>query len=478
MKIQYKAAAITTVFGAVIITLLSLGYNIQSHKIIINEKIKSIENISEETASRVNSHLQEKISIGMTLSSAPLIRDALLKSNSEYSSRSDDDRKQEIDIRNQKWMKTSDVKNPFIQAYMTNPVAAYLKSQQTIIPGEYGEIFLTNRYGVMIATTGKLTTLAHAHKYWWLESYNNGKGKIFLDDRGFDTSVEGYVLGVVIPIMDNNEIIGILKCNINILGRLNDINQDFEQLEIGRMRIVRTGGLIVSEHGITPLSTRLNEGFIDKIGDKERGSGIISENNEKQLIAYSPIGLTMGSEQIGFGGKLESIDQFLGNKGEYWQIIISINQEQALEDAHKRSQLIIIFGIIITFLTVIIALTLGKITARPIIELATIAQSFGEGNLGSRTDIHSDDEIGSLAKSLNKMAENLQKAFTEIKTLKEILPICSRCKKIRDDSGSWNILEKYITEHTGSDFSHTMCPECSDEFYKDEPWYKKRNKTT
>jgi hypothetical protein len=54
----------------------------------------------------------------------------------------------------------------------------------------------------------------------------------------------------------------------------------------------------------------------------------------------------------------------------------------------------------------------------------------------------------------------LQKAFDEIRTLRGIVPICSYCKKIRDDEGYWNQLEKYISDHTDAKFSHGICPAC------------------
>ncbi|MBI5846724.1 MAG: PAS domain S-box protein [Nitrospirae bacterium] len=55
----------------------------------------------------------------------------------------------------------------------------------------------------------------------------------------------------------------------------------------------------------------------------------------------------------------------------------------------------------------------------------------------------------------------LQKALAEIKTLHGILPICSYCKKIRDDKGAWIQMESYISKHTDSQFSHGICKECA-----------------
>ncbi len=62
---------------------------------------------------------------------------------------------------------------------------------------------------------------------------------------------------------------------------------------------------------------------------------------------------------------------------------------------------------------------------------------------------------------------NLKKAMQEIKTLSGLLPICSNCKKIRDDQGYWNMLESYIGEHSDVQFTHSICPECAKKLYPD-----------
>ena len=53
----------------------------------------------------------------------------------------------------------------------------------------------------------------------------------------------------------------------------------------------------------------------------------------------------------------------------------------------------------------------------------------------------------------------------QIKALKKLLPICARCKKIRDDQGYWNQIEEYISEHSEAEFTHGICPKCAEEFY-------------
>lgn len=67
----------------------------------------------------------------------------------------------------------------------------------------------------------------------------------------------------------------------------------------------------------------------------------------------------------------------------------------------------------------------------------------------------------------NTLFADLQKALGEIKTLQKILPICSSCKKIRDDTGAWNQIEDYISEHTETEFTHGICKDCAKKLYPD-----------
>jgi integral membrane sensor domain MASE1 len=69
---------------------------------------------------------------------------------------------------------------------------------------------------------------------------------------------------------------------------------------------------------------------------------------------------------------------------------------------------------------------------------------------------------------LEKMVLELQAALARIKTLKGLLPICSVCKKIRDDKGYWYHIENYIRHHSEADFTHGLCPPCAQKLYSEE----------
>ncbi len=72
-----------------------------------------------------------------------------------------------------------------------------------------------------------------------------------------------------------------------------------------------------------------------------------------------------------------------------------------------------------------------------------------------------------------KLIEELKEALEKVKTLKGLLPICSHCKRIRDDKGYWEKIEVYIRNHTEVDFTHGICPECMEKKF---PKYSKNDK--
>ncbi|MDB6127680.1 MAG: response regulator receiver protein, partial [Verrucomicrobia bacterium] len=59
-----------------------------------------------------------------------------------------------------------------------------------------------------------------------------------------------------------------------------------------------------------------------------------------------------------------------------------------------------------------------------------------------------------------RVAERILRYATQVRQLEEMMPICSYCKKIRDDHNYWQQIEGYINERTGSEFSHSICPDC------------------
>ena len=78
-----------------------------------------------------------------------------------------------------------------------------------------------------------------------------------------------------------------------------------------------------------------------------------------------------------------------------------------------------------------------------------------------------DLKVSQRTAELSGANKDLKKIINEMNSLKGTIPICMNCKKIRDDHGCWEQLEKYITEHSEADFSHGICEKCMEKLYPD-----------
>jgi hypothetical protein len=102
-------------------------------------------------------------------------------------------------------------------------------------------------------------------------------------------------------------------------------------------------------------------------------------------------------------------------------------------------------------------------------ELVPIAMGFLVG-------IHVLAGMGMVIMVVDRIRLRAEESETHIKRLEGLIPICSNCKKIRDDHNSWHILEAYIQERSEAKFSHGICPDCVKELYSNQAWYGKLKK--
>ena len=84
------------------------------------------------------------------------------------------------------------------------------------------------------------------------------------------------------------------------------------------------------------------------------------------------------------------------------------------------------------------------------------------------------DSIATTERDITEIKNELRKKETEVKILRGLLPICASCKEIRDDSGYWHQTESYIRDHSEAEFSHSICPKCTEKLYPEFNPYKKK----
>jgi nitrate/nitrite-specific signal transduction histidine kinase len=168
-----------------------------------------------------------------------------------------------------------------------------------------------------------------------------------------------------------------------------------------------------------------------------------------------------------------------------------------LEASHENINLIFSIAIM-GFLMLIIIFSVLFFTRilEPIKVLFEGAQAVGKGNFDYTIPETAQDEFGMLSRAFNVMSRELkvitvsrddlerevktrkktakalleekekaEEALAKVKKLSGLLPICSHCKKVRDDKGYWNEIEAYLGENSEAEFSHGICQECAENYY-------------
>ena len=394
--------------------------------------IKSASNSSLSYARLISFNLNnlfhDKIKTAAAMANGDTLQKALLESNAYFSGLGEDKRKAQIENLNARWMDSTGTTETVVAERLHNPAAEYLYKQQRQFRDEYGEIFLTNKYGALVAATNKLTTLAHAHKYWWQEGYYGGTGRPFIDDRGFDSSVGGYVVGIVVPVRYKEEIIGILKCNVNIISFLKqiiDYNNFNEQA--WDVTIARSNGQIILAEGTEPLSGYLPGPVRDIISEQNEHIGKIAASGEEKYYTHTTVEITRGPAEYGFGGTFETVDHKKGNTGETWVVLLSTDKKSILASFRDTLALVFEIGAALLICIAVLSFFIGRRMAKPVEKLAETAKQVSGGNLEFPLPYVPKDEIGELAHSLHRMLNNLKETMTsrnalaqEVRTREEI----------------------------------------------------------
>ena len=102
---------------------------------------------------------------------------------------------------------------------------------------------------------------------------------------------------------------------------------------------------------------------------------------------------------------------------------------------------------------------------------AKMATGFGELAAIALLNNRNLDERIAAEKQKEEIIKDLNAALSQVKKLSGMLPICSHCKKIRDDKGYWNQIEAYIRDHSEVEFSHGICQECARKYYPEMDLY-------
>lgn len=273
---------------------------------------------------------------------------------------------------------------------------------------------MTDANGAAVAMTRILSDYYQADEAWWISGYGEGKGMSLFDDRGHDQSVGAPGIGVVVPVRDKGNVIGILKINYMV----KDVLEIVERTRIGGSDLVF---LARSSGTIAAMSKQRNYELTDLekglLKEKKPGATEDSHNGKKTIMAYAHVETPIFTRVI----HSRQVEGTAGEKWEpgKWTLFIEMDQDEAFIPIFKLRQTIRIALLLAIAIVVLLALFISSRITSPLRELITGVKILGEGDLSHHVLVKAKDEIGELASAFNNMAANLKTAVASREELEK-----------------------------------------------------------
>jgi diguanylate cyclase (GGDEF)-like protein/PAS domain S-box-containing protein len=291
--------------------------------------------------------------------------------------------------------------SPVINDILTNPASNEMQAFVNTMNNGYGaqlfsEMFVTNKYGVVIATSGRTSDYLQSDEAWYQEALK--EKSFFVGDVIFDASSSTYAFSVAVKLYDSKgESIGILTAILNIIDPIRIIKESEEADQHSSRQtklITRSNRMIYSTEHQSPLiiatptilnlldSQRLNSGFTSAPGDMPgEGDEIFAISVSRGYRDYKGIG---------------------------WSIIVEHDKEEVLSSVNTLKKEVIGTLTIIIFMAAAWCVYISHSISRPLVKLSKAVSLFGVGKWDTPIEISSNNEVGALSETFNNMVKELR----------------------------------------------------------------------
>lgn len=323
---------------------------------------------------------------------------------------------------------------PQIEEILENDLSVELRGYTEYLRSESGfavfpEMYVTNKYGVVIGSTGRTTDYLQADDPWYAEAIAAEHG--FVGHVHYDSSSESPAIDVVISLRDNGEFVGILKGVLSIqdLIRTVEFTQTHSHYTTAKAYLVDENGHAVfgkhpSELGPLDHDLKLDvfakdlsaRASIAEALDRKQGSVVFRDNGVEKLAVFSR---SLGYEAGHSPG---------------WTLVVEYDTSEVLHDIVLAKHAILLASLVVTLLAGFGGLALARSISAPINELTRTAARLAGTNVDETQNGRRMDEVAILAHTFQRMTRTLRESERELlkeqQSLRNLLDACDRERQL------------------------------------------------
>ncbi|MDD5129237.1 MAG: cache and HAMP domain-containing protein, partial [Candidatus Omnitrophica bacterium] len=321
--------------------------------------------IADALAFNVQQVINEKVSHIKELMTDPAFKKALRESNSRYQEMLPADIQRFMADMDRQWVK-ADKNSPVVKGYLETDISRELRDK--IKAGaEIAEVFISDKYGGLVAASGKTIDFYQADESWWQDAFTGG-GEIFIGDIESDGFGKTPGMVLVFPIKDGSgQIIGVAKAAVNIQCLFNFL-EDFKFGYTGHVVLVDEKGYVISLKGTKPLSKKF-----------------LSDIDFQKVIQSKTRIMIMGSQGAQPNRILSAFSEVrfssLLKKGIIWKVFVEQDAKDVLWPLYRLTLQAVGVIVFLIILIPVFGFILGSKISRPIEKLKEASDHITRGEL-------------------------------------------------------------------------------------------------
>lgn len=411
---QYRSLALANklIIVFLVVTLVIAGgityYNqVRSTELIKANITRQLTDLADARALAIGEVLNRQVEALGVLGLNELLQNAVETSNAGYvgDQASILAELQRLDREWQAAVANNDNNDLLVQERLNNMLARSLGEYRASFPDQV-EVFVTDRYGALVAATNHTSDYYQADEEWWQAAYRDGQGSTYISTPGVDESSRSYSFIMAVPIRDREtrELVGILRTtyrleslsklfDVSSLGEGGDIHVYFPGERVQRIGASQgaVAGQEVDALQWEAVQAALNQGYGELVVENA------SASEKKAVLAGASLVRTLENDPV---------IRTLG-----WVVLVHQDKGVALAPVDEQTRQALLVVLLIIGGVMAVAIFMAQFIAAPIGSLTEVAGRLGAGDLQARAVSESPDEIGALAEAFNTMATQLQQTL-------------------------------------------------------------------
>lgn len=391
-----RTKLLATFIGVTLLVMITFGSiaNYIARKQSLTAVGQLQQNFADSQARTLGDFLSREVDTLTTLSSQ--FKDVVVNANTAYAG-SPATIQAEIDGLDQQWRTADEADNnshPLVASRMNNATASKLREYRQSF-AENVEVFLTDKYGAVIATTNRTSDYYQADEEWWQTAYNNGQGGVYIGELEYDDSAQTFASNIAVPVYGtrNKQVIGVLRTTVTLKSILELFASSAESNLAEHTDLLLPSGQMVTEGELR-----------ESVPEEQALLRTTSRPYAEFVYEGNPSFVSVSS--------ITSENTYIRDLG--WLLIIHKHRADALATVDLQFRIIVMAGLGIAGLAAVLAFFSARNLSAPIVQLTKAAKQVASGDLMAKAPLMTNDEVGQLAIAFNDMTTQLRDLISSL----------------------------------------------------------------